>query len=73
MNIQKSITVKGKKITAATLRRTRTDEAKAGHDISTPHGLEIHWIEINGEIGIFNAGSVNREGAFGSKVAFLHA
>jgi hypothetical protein len=71
MTAQKSITIKGKKITAATLRRTRTAEAVGGHDISTPHGLEIHWIEIDGEVGIFNAGSVRREAAFGSKIAFL--
>ena len=71
MNTQKTITVKGKKITAATLRRTRNAEANGGHDISTPHGLEIHWIEIDGEIGIYNAGSVHRDGVFGDKVAFL--
>jgi hypothetical protein len=71
MTTQKTITIKGKKITSTTLRRTLTHEANAGHQISTPHGLEIHWIEIDGEIGIFNAGSVHRNGAFGSKVAFI--
>ena len=71
MTTQKTITIKGKKITAATLRRTRTAENNAGHDISTPHGLEIHWVEIDGEIGIFNAGSVHRDCAFGSKAAFI--
>jgi hypothetical protein len=71
MKTQKSITIKGKKITAATLRRTRTAEAKGGHDISTPHGLEIHWLELNGRIGVYNVGSVNRKSEFGAKIAFL--
>lgn len=71
MNAQKSITIKGKKITAATLRRSRTAEANAGHDISTPHGLEIHWIELDGKIGVFNAGSLRRKAEFGTKIAFL--
>ena len=53
------------------LRKTCTDEANGGHSISTPHGLEIHWIEIDGEIGVFNAGSVRRNACHGRKVAFL--
>jgi hypothetical protein len=68
---QKTITINNRKITSSMLRKTCTDEANGGHNISTPHGLEIHWIEIDGEIGVFNAGSVRRNACYGRKVAFL--
>ena len=60
-------------MTAAAIRRAPQSEAVAGHHIAATRAGEIHWMDWNDgdEVHVFNAGSVRRDAAFGSKVAFL--
>jgi hypothetical protein len=72
---QKTVTIQGVKLTASQIKNAKQSEAKGGHNIASIKGLEIHWMEWpeSDEVHIFNAGSVQRDDAFGAKVVFLEA
>jgi hypothetical protein len=71
--MQKTITIKGIKLTAAAIRRAPQFKAIGGHSIAETKAGEIHWMDWNDgdEVHIFNAGAVWRNADFGSKVVFL--
>jgi hypothetical protein len=69
--MQKTITINGIKLTAAAIRRAPQQAASGGHNIAATKAGEIHWMDWSGAVHIFNAGAVCRDGAFGSKIAFL--
>lgn len=71
MSTQKTITVNGIKLTSAAIRRAPQSESNGGHNIATTKAGEIHWMDFDGEVKVYNAGAVQREQAFGSIVAFL--
>ena len=71
MSTQKTITVNGIKLTSAAIRRAPQSEANGGHNIATTKAGEVHWMDYNGEVKIFNAGSLRKGQAYGSVVAFL--
>ena len=70
---QKTITINGTKLTASAIRRAPQAKATGGHSIATTKAGEIHWMEWQDEVHVFNAGAVQRDAAFGTKVAFLLA
>jgi hypothetical protein len=71
MTTQKTITINKIKLTAAAIRRAPQSESNGGHNIAATKAGEIHWMDYDGEVKIFNAGSVQREQGFGTIVAFL--
>ena len=68
---QTTITVNGVKLTSTAIRRAPQSEANGGHNIAITKNGEVHWMDYDGEVKIFNAGSVRRNQSFGSVLAFL--
>jgi hypothetical protein len=72
--MQTTLTIKGIKLTASSIRKSPQSEATGGHNIAMTKAGEIHWMAWDdNEVHIFNAGAVRRNAAFGAKVVFLAA
>lgn len=68
---QKSVTINGNRLTAAAIRRAPQAEANGGHSIATTKAGEIHWMDFDGAVKIFNAGAMHRRQGFGTVALFL--
>ena len=70
-NTQKTITINGKRLTAASIRKAAQVEANGGHSIALTPAGEVHWMDFDGDVKVFNAGALHRRTNFGGIVCFL--
>ena len=68
---QKSVTINGVRLTAASIRRAPQSESNGGHSIAATKAGEVHWMDFDGEVKIFNAGAMHRQQSFGTVALFL--
>ena len=72
MDIQKTITIGGKKFTASTLRKLHSVELNGGDSLVTiPNGLQVAYRLHAEAVAVINYGAVYRSENFGGIVALL--
>jgi hypothetical protein len=69
---QKTITIGGKKYTAARLRNLPSQELKGGDTmVTTPDGLQVAYRLHSNAVAVLNFGALHRPGSLGGLVALL--
>lgn len=72
MTTQKTITIGGKKYTAARLRSLPSEEMKGGDTLATtPDGLQVAYRLHSNAVAVLNFGAVRRSDSLGGLVALL--